>query len=118
MTLTLKTTKKLDLHLKEGALTETVLRKYGEAGFTKEKKKGKKPKIKINVLKELAKSNSKITRSRARFALNARGWGKKNKAGDKLLKELAKSNSKITRNRARLLKELAKSNSKITGLEK
>lgn len=73
--------KKMDLDLKKGALTATVLRQYGEEGFVKKHGKGKKPKIKINVLKQLAKSPSKITRSRARFALNARGWGRNSKGG-------------------------------------
>lgn len=73
--------KKMELNLKKGALTNTVLRQYGEEGFLKKHGKGKRPKIKINVLKELAKSPNKVTRSRARFALNARGWGKNSKGG-------------------------------------
>ena len=73
--------KKMNLDLKKGTLTATVLRKYGEAGFVKSHKKGRKPKIKINVLKELKESPNALTRKRATFALSARGWG--NKKGGK-----------------------------------
>ena len=52
--------------MKDGALTETVLRKFGRSGFTK------KGTIKISVLKHLKGSKSKVTRKRANFTLNVR----------------------------------------------
>ena len=76
--------KKMDLDLKKGALTQTVLKKYGKAGFIKARKKGERPKIKLQVLRELEESPNKLTRKRARFALSARGWKHKpNKNGGK-----------------------------------
>ncbi len=57
--------------MKTGALTETVLRKFGKAGFTG------KGNIKVSVLKALKNSKSKVTRKRANFALNSRKWKKK-----------------------------------------
>ena len=73
--------KKMELDLKKGTLTATVLRKYGEDGFVKQRKKGRKPKIKINVLKELKESPNALTRKRATFALSARGWETGKKGG-------------------------------------
>jgi hypothetical protein len=52
--------------MKNGALTETVLRKFGRSGFTEGGH------IKVSVLKSLKKSPSKVTRKRATFALNVR----------------------------------------------
>lgn len=59
--------------MKNGALTETVHRRFGTAGFTR------KGTIRVSVLKTLKNSKSKVTRKRANFALNSRKWKKKGK---------------------------------------
>jgi hypothetical protein len=58
--------KKLNLHLKEGALTATVKHRFGKAGFIGGK-------IKEAVLNKLAKAKG-VTGKRARFALTMRKW--------------------------------------------
>ena len=50
--------------MKKGALTQTVLRKFGRDGFTSSGD------IKVSVLEKLKKSPSPITRKRAGYALN------------------------------------------------
>ena len=57
--------------MKKWALTLYVLKNFAGAGFTR------KGDIKVSVLKKLKNSRSKVTRSRANFALNNRKKGER-----------------------------------------